>query len=315
MDMDESGLAASGRDGSDAPAVAIAMPAPGNGRDWTVADAARWVHARSTDSRSSFFWAMRLLPKHRRQAMFAVYAFCRTVDDVADGAGPGPDKMAVLAAWRVEVGALFQGTPRHPVTVAVAPAVLVFGLRKEDFLAVIDGMEMDVAGRMVAPSLVELELYCARAACAVGRLSAPIFGLHRDVGQALARSLGQALQLTNVLRDLVEDAAVGRLYLPREVLERHGIAARQPAAVLSHPALDRACAEVSAMAEAHFAAARALLDNCPRGPARPARAMCAVYGRLLARLKARGFAPELIGQPIRIGRGRKFLIALGACLR
>ena len=313
MDMDERGFAATGQDGTDA--LAVAMPAPGDGGAWTLPDAARWVHARSTASRSSFFWAMRFLPKDRREAMFAVYAFCRTVDDVADGPAPAPDKMTALAAWRVEIGALFQGAACHPATVAVAPAVPVFGLRKEDFLAVIDGMEMDVAGCMVAPSLDELELYCARAACAVGRLSAPIFGLHRDLGEALARSLGQALQLTNVLRDLAEDAAVGRLYLPREVLERNGIAARQPAAVLSDPALDRACAEVSAMAEAHYATARALLRNCPRGPARPARAMCAVYGRLLARLKARGFAPELIGHPIRIGPGRKFLIALGACLR
>jgi phytoene synthase len=313
MNMDKGGFGATGQDGTGV--LALAMPAPGNGGAWTMPDATRWVHARLTASRSSFFWAMRLLPRDRREAMFAVYAFCRAVDDVADGADPAPDKMAALAAWRYEIGALFQGAPRHPATVAVALAVSAFDLRKEDFLAVIDGMEMDVAGRMVAPSLIELELYCARAACAVGQLSAPIFGLPSDVGEALARSLGQALQLTNVLRDLAEDAALGRLYLPREVLERNGIAARQPAAVLSDPALEPACAEISAMAEAHFAAARALLRDCPRGPARPARAMCAVYGRLLARLKARGFAPELIGHPIRMGRGQKFLIALGACLR
>ena len=312
MNIDENRISASGQNES---GVAAALPMPGRGRAWTPPDAARWVRARLTASRSSFFWAMRLLPKDRREAMFAVYAFCRAVDDIADGAVPAPDRMAALAAWRVEIGALFQGVPRHPATVAVARAVSVFGLRQDDFLAVIDGMEMDVAGRMVAPSLIELELYCARAACAVGRLSAPIFGLDRDVGEALAQSLGQALQLTNVLRDLAEDAAAGRLYLPHEVLARNGIAARQPAAVLSDPALARACAEVSAMAEAHFAAARALLRDCPRGPARPARAMCAVYGRLLARLKARGFTPDLVAHPIRMGRGQKFLIALGACLR
>jgi phytoene synthase len=313
VDIDSGAYGVTGRNG--AGVVAAAMPVPGQGPAWSAPDAARWVQARLAASGSSFFWAMRLLPKDRRAAMFAVYAFCRAVDDIADGAAPAPDKMAALAAWRVEIGALFQGAPHHPATVAVARAVPIFGLRKDDFLAVIDGMEMDVAGRMVAPSLVELELYCARAACAVGRLSAPIFGLNRDVGEALARSLGQALQLTNVLRDLAEDAAVGRLYLPHEVLARNGIAARQPAAVLSHPALARACAEVSVMAEAHFAEARALLRDCPRGPARPARAMCAVYARLLARLKVRGFAPDLIGHPIRMGRGQKFLIALGACLR
>jgi len=278
-------------------------------------DATRHLHAGSMASNSSFFWAMRLLPKDRREAMFAVYAFCRAVDDIADGAAPVPDKMAALAAWRVEVGALFQGAPQHPTTAAVAEAVSAFGLCMDDFLAVIDGMEMDVAGRMVAPSLVELELYCARAACAVGRLSAPIFGLHRDVGEALALSLGHALQLTNILRDLAEDAASGRLYLPRELLERNGIVERRPTAVLSDPALERVCAEVSTMAEVHFDAARVLLRGCPRGPARPARVMCAVYGRLLARLKARGFAPDSIAHPIQMGCGQKFFIALWACLR
>lgn len=313
MELDEGGFGAAGQYG--AGAIASALPLPDGGRTWTLPDAARWVQARLTASRSSFYWAMRLLPKHRRQAMFAVYAFCRAVDDIADGVGPAPDKMAALAAWRLEIDALFRGAPRHPATVAVARAIPAFGLRRKDFLAVISGMEMDVAGRMVAPSLGDLELYCARAACAVGRLSAPIFGLQSDVGKSLARSLGQALQLTNVLRDLAEDAAVGRLYLPSEILERNGVTARQPDAVLSDPGLEGACAEVAAMAESQFAAAWALLATCPRGPARPARAMCAVYLHLLGGLKARGFAPERITHPVRISGGRKFLIALAGCLR
>jgi phytoene synthase len=257
---------------------------------------------------------MRLLPAERRDAMFAVYAFCRTVDDVADGAASREAKLSELAAWRAEVAALYRGKPGRSATLALAGPVARYGLRAEDFLAVIAGMEMDAAGRMVAPGLGELGLYCGRAASAVGRLAAPVFGLPAAAGRALARPLGRALQLTNVLRDLREDAARGRLYLPGEILARSGIAAREPAEVLAHPRIPRACAEVAAMAERRFAAARALLAQCPRGPARPALMMCRVYETLLARLERRGFTPERIDTPVRLGPAEKALIALGASL-
>lgn len=282
---------------------------------WTAAEAGRWSRERVGRSGSSFLWAMRLLPRPRREAIFAVYAFCRAVDDVADGAAAAPEKMAQLAAWRAEVQSLFAGRPRHPATVSLAAPVAGFGLDRAEFLAIIDGMEMDARGHMVAPSLETLELYCRRVAGAVGMLSAAIFGLPRAEGRALALSLGPALQLTNVLRDLAEDAALGRLYLPREVLEAHGIALRRPAEVLSSGAISRACAEVVAMAEGRFDTARRVLAGCPRGPARPARIMLAVYGRLLARLKSRGFAPADVARPVAPGRGEALAAALGACLR
>jgi phytoene synthase len=265
--------------------------------------------------RSSFYWAMRLLPRERREAMFAVYAFCRAVDDIADGPGPQDAKRAALAAWRHRIEALYGGAPGHPMTHALAGPVAAYGLARDDFLAVIEGMEMDVSGRMVAPSVDLLTRYCDRAASAVGRLSARVFGLPRGAGDALAHSLGQALQLTNLLRDLAEDASAGRLYLPREILAVHGIPNRAPAAALAHPAISHACADLVVLAEAHFAAAWAELRACPRGPARPARVMASVYGRLLARLKARGFAPEHISRPVRLTGPEKLLTALWACLR
>lgn len=264
---------------------------------------------------SSFYWAMRLMPRERREAMYAVYAFCRAVDDIADGPGPADAKRAALGAWRHRIEALYEGAPGHPMTRALAGPVEAYGLAREDFLAVIEGMEMDVTGYMVAPSADLLSRYCDRAASAVGRLSARIFGLPHEVGNALANSLGQALQLTNLLRDLDEDASAGRLYLPREILADHGIADRVPAAALVHPAIAYACADLVAMAEAHFTAAWAELGACPRGPARPARVMARVYGRLLARLKARGFAPEQIPCPVRLTGPEKLLTALWACLR
>src|SRR5438445_6942661 len=201
---------------------------------------------------TSFYWAMRLLPKHRRNGMYAVYAFCREVDDVADGEWPVEDKLAALAAWREEIDALYAGHPRHLVACALSEPVLRYRLRRRDFLAVIDGMEMDAREEICAPDLATLDLYCARVASAVGHLSVHVFGDPSDAAHAVAESLGRALQLTNILRDLDEDAGRGRLYLPREILDRHGIRDTDPATALRHPALPAACREVAAIAEEHF---------------------------------------------------------------
>jgi phytoene synthase len=253
-----------------------------------------------------------MLPNPRRDAMFAVYAFCRAVDDVADGLGPDQEKTRALTAWRQEVRALFAGGPTHPAMIALIPAVERFGLHQDDFMAVIEAMEMDVAGRMVAPTFEELDLYCDRAAGAVGMLSAPIFGLPEAEGKALARSLGRALQLTNVLRDLVEDAGDGRLYLPKEVLDRHGISTRAPAEVIAAPAIASVCADIAALADGYYLDARRIITACPRGPSRPACVILVVYARLLEKLNARGFAPEKISRPVRVNRPEKLFLVLRA---
>ena len=126
-----------------------------------------------------------------------------------------------------------------------------------DFLAVIDGMEMDAREDIRAPDLATLDLYCARVASAVGHLSVHVFGDPSAAAHAVADSLGRALQLTNILRDLDEDAGRGRLYLPREILDRHGIRGTDPSAVLRHPALPAACRDLAAIAEEHFRESRA----------------------------------------------------------
>ncbi len=183
---------------------------------------------------TSFYWAMRLLPVERREAMFAVYAFCRVIDDIADSDDPPAVKLAALADWRAEVAAIYAGTPTRPLARVLADVAARHRLRQEDFLALIDGMEMDAREDIVAPSLSVLDQYCDRVASAVGRLSVRIFGDDSTDADRVAFALGRALQLTNILRDLDEDAARGRLYLPRELLERHGIADVDPAPVLAH---------------------------------------------------------------------------------
>lgn len=265
-----------------------------------------------TGAGSSFYWALRFLPRERREAMFAVYAFCRTVDDIADGPLGIDDKLRQLAEWREEIVRLYAGRARRPIARALEAPVARYGLFEADFLAMLDGLVMDASGRMCAPSLLELELYCRRAAGAIGMLSASIFGLRRPEGRSLALSLGQGLQYVNFLRDLEEDAAQGRIYMPRELLDAKGIDTREPQAFLRAPQLPEVAAEMAAMARMRFRAARRVLKAVPAAQGRPARIMMATYETLLARLLARGFTPEAIRRPVRLGGPERLMIALRA---
>jgi presqualene diphosphate synthase len=239
-------------------------------------------------SGSSFYAAMRLLPPGQREAMFEIYAFCRAVDDIADGNGPRELRLDQLQQWRNEIDALYADNP-PPHLRNIACAVENFDLAREDFIAVIDGMEMDVTSTIRAPDLATLDLYCDRVASGVGRLSVRIFGMERESGHALAHHLGRALQLTNILRDLDEDAAMGRLYIPREALNTAGITSSDPAEVLSDQRLAVACAAVVAGAQHHFAASEAIMACSPSHVIRTPRLMTATYRNLLDRLVARGW--------------------------
>lgn len=239
-------------------------------------------------SGSSFYTAMRIMPRGQREAMFEIYAFCRAVDDIADEGGDTATCLQDLQRWRDEIAAIYRGDPpphRHDL----ANAIRSFGLQHDDFLAVIDGMEMDVKGPIRAPDLATLDLYCDRVASAVGRLSVRVFGMERSDGLALAHHLGRALQLTNILRDLDEDAAIGRLYLPKEMLLDAGITSDDPDEVLAHPALGKACAPIVARAEKHFDEADAIMARSPRKAVKAPRIMAAAYRPRLAMMVERGW--------------------------
>jgi presqualene diphosphate synthase len=258
-------------------------------------------------SRSSFYTGMRILPRSQREAMFEIYSFCRAVDDIADDPGPRAPRREQLARWRSEIEAIYRGAP-PPHLGGLTHAAATFDLQREDLLAVIDGMEMDVIDDIRAPDRPTLDLYCDRVACAVGRLSVRVFGMEREAGLALAHHLGRALQLTNILRDLDEDASMGRLYLPREALHAAGIEATDPAAVLAHPALGQACAPMIVMATAEFEAANAVMKKNPRRVVRAPRIMGEAYWLILQGLIARGFAPPRTR--IRLPRAKLLLIVL-----
>jgi presqualene diphosphate synthase len=250
---------------------------------------------------------MRILPRAQREAMFEIYSFCRAVDDIADDPGPREPRRAQLARWRSDIDAIYCGAP-PPQLGGLAQAVRGFGLQREDFIAIVDGMEMDVITDIRAPDRAMLDLYCDRVACAVGRLSVRVFGMERDAGLALAHHLGRALQLTNILRDLDEDASLGRLYLPREALQAAGIDATDPATVLARPAVGQACAAIVALAEIEFDAADAIMTKNPRRVVRAPRIMGEAYRLILQALIARGFAPPRAA--VRLSRARLLLIVL-----
>ena len=248
--------------------------------------------------KSNFYLAMRILEPARRDAMYAIYGFCRAVDDIADDEGDPAERRRGLNAWRKAIADLYRGRV-DPLCAALAEPQQRFGLERADFEAVIDGMQMDVDEDIRAPDWAKLDLYCDRVASAVGRLSLRAFGyvpaetpagaLSEDAS-ALAHHLGRALQLTNILRDLDEDSARGRLYLPREALQAAGITDYDPASVLAHPALARVCAEVAARARAHFDVSWKIIAKGPGRAVKAPALMAAAYGSILDRLLARGFA-------------------------
>jgi squalene synthase HpnD/squalene synthase HpnC len=238
---------------------------------------------------SSFYLAMRILPPEQRDGMYAIYAFCRAVDDIADDSGPAKTRTALLDRWRADIVRLYDGGGPTMLTKAIAPVVSRFDLRQEDFLAVVDGMEMDLRREMQRPDWETFELYCDRVASAVGRLSVRIFGIDHDKGIELSHHLGRALQMTNVLRDLDEDASLGRLYLPNEVLADAGIYEQDIEKVLLHPSLSDACMAVASRAERHFVEASMVMANCDRQSVRSPRIMASVYQALLDKLVKRGW--------------------------
>lgn len=268
---------------------------------------------RGVASKSSFYLAMRILEPARRDAMFAIYAFCRAVDDIADDEGERDERRAALDQWRFDLDELYAGRIRPGVAFLAEP-VRRFKLDRADFEAVIDGMQMDVDEDICAPDWEKLDLYCDRVASAVGRLSVRAFGLVPEDAtelptgaKLLAYHLGRALQLTNILRDLDEDAARGRLYLPREALEEAGVDTRAPHAVLAHPALPKACDPVLQRAREHYVQADLVMAGLPKSALKAPYMMSIGYRSILDNLAARGFAPPRT--PVHVSR-LKLVVAL-----
>lgn len=237
-----------------------------------------------TAAGSSFAVGMRVLPAARRRAIYAVYAFCRVVDDIADGDSQLPDRQAGLDYWRAELARAYAGTPETAIGAELAHVAPLFDLPQAELALVVEGMCMD-ATPIIAPSQEELERYIRCVAGAVGILAMRIFGGWQGAAsERFALSLARAMQLVNIIRDVSEDAAMGRLYIPAPVLAETGLPA-DPALAVTHPALPQARRLLGEMARESLAQALAEAPSHPRRALFPALVMAGPYVRLLSRME------------------------------
>ena len=246
-----------------------------------------YCQKKAADSGSSFYYSFLFLPAHRRRAITALYAFCREVDDVVDEC-PDPQLAATkLAWWRQAVAKLYAGQPDHPVTQALLPVLGEFNLPQEQLLEIIDGMEMDLQQTRYL-DFKALSLYCYRVASVVGLLAAEIFGFQERGTQKYAHDLGMAFQLTNIIRDVGEDARRGRVYLPLDELKRFNVPL---ADILNSTYSDnfRKLMEFQIeRAEQYYAQAMSQLPAADRKTQRPGLVMAAIYRTVLDEIKRDG---------------------------
>lgn len=265
-----------------------------------------FVEAIVRHSKTSFAAGMKVLSPERRYGIYALYSFCRMVDDIADEAGTKEIKLAQLQQWRDKIERLYVEKAEDSIEKVLQASVRQFDLKKDDFLAIIDGMEMDVVHPIIAPDEATLDLYCDRVASAVGRLAVRIFGDHSEAAQKVAYYLGRALQLTNILRDLSEDSKRERLYLPKELLERFQIPL-EPSKFMYHPSLHEVCNIMAFRAFDYFSNAKKYMTMCDATAIRPAKVMAITYRFLLVKQKRLGWkqpferASLSIGEKIIIG--------------
>ncbi len=240
---------------------------------------------KAASSGSSFYYSFLFLPKAKRQAITALYAFCREVDDIADDCKDISVARIKLAWWRTEIAHLYAGKPQHPVSKALAEAIERYHLDEEHFLEIIDGMEMDLDQNRYA-DFKQLQLYCYRVASVVGLLSVQIFGFKDRKTLKYAHDLGMALQLTNIIRDVGEDARRNRIYLPLDELKKFGVT---EAEILNSQSSDRTQALLEFQierAETFYDRALLELPSEDRKTQRTGLMMAAIYRTLLREIKA-----------------------------
>ncbi|WP_153116561.1 presqualene diphosphate synthase HpnD [Rhodocyclus tenuis] len=266
----------------------------------------QYCQQRASGSGSSFYYSFLFLPPLRRRAITALYAFCREVDDVVDECREPAIAASKLAWWRDEVTRLYHGTPQHPVTRALKPLLADFSLPQEQLEEIIDGMAMDLTNTRYA-DFSALSLYCYRVASVVGLLSAEIFGYRDRQTQKYAHDLGMAFQLTNIIRDVGEDARRGRIYLPGDELARFGVAESDLAAGRYSDAFTRLMSFQIERAEHYYAQALAALPAIDRKAQRPGLLMAAIYRTVLDEIRSDGI--RTLTQRISLPPLRKLWIA------
>ncbi len=265
-----------------------------------------YCQQKTAQSGTSFYYSFMFLPPERRRAITALYAFCREVDDVVDEVSDPELARTKLAWWRTEIGATFAGTPQHPVAQALRPVVAAYRLPEEHFQTVIDGMAMDLQRNRYL-DFTELERYCHCVAGVVGLMSAEIFGYVNPATRQYARDLGIAFQLTNIIRDVGEDARRGRIYLPQEELAAHGVTASALLKGESSAALTDLMKDQVARARRWYARALEALPAEDRKAQRAGLIMASIYRALLDEIERDGY--RVLDRRIALTPLRKFWIA------
>ncbi len=278
----------------------------------TPEEANQYCQQLTAASRSSFAASFRFLEAQRRQAITAFYAFCREVDDVVDEISDAGVARLKLAWWRSEVDALYDGKPTHPVTQALTESLQHFNLPREQLLEIIDGMEMDLDQARYA-DFKALHLYCYRVASVVGLVAAEIFGYQDRRTLKYAHDLGLAFQLTNIIRDVGEDARRGRIYLPLDELERFQVPISDLLEGRYSDNFRRLMEFQIARAEQTYAQALAQLPACDRKAQRAGLIMAAIYRTLLEEIKRDGY--RVLDRRIKLPSWRKLWLAWQTYLR
>jgi phytoene synthase len=277
--------------------------------------AAAYEHCAAVTRRahSNFYWGFRLLPAERRRGLTAVYAFCRAADDMADDPSMRTDPERMIARWREELHAAYAGRPTHPIGVALADTVARFRVPRAHFDAVVDGVEMDLRRTRYARWDGDLAEYCYRVASAVGLVAIEIFGYANASARDYAVNLGLAFQLTNILRDVAEDAARGRVYLPQEDLARFGVDEADVLAGRCTEPFRRLMAFECARAGEYYGRARFSLAEEDRPSLAAAEAMRLIYEQLLRRVMFRRY--DVFGPRVQLTRAEKAALAIAAWAR
>ena len=263
-------------------------------------------------SGSSFFWSMRLLPKAQREAMYTIYAFCRHIDDIVDGDLPTKEKQSLLKAWREEINNIYdKKVPETEIGRRIYKNCMRFHLPKEEFLKLIDSISMDIPHPIQAPTMDKFLKYCRGVAGVPGNLSLRIFGCQdENLIENLSTSLGNALQITNILRDVKDDALQNRLYIPKEYLSKASIKSHNPSEVIIDKNLATAREELAHMAQEDYQKAYQMIPFLDKNTARPVRAIAAVYKKYFDIMNNRGW--EIVSPKPQIGKLNKFSLALRA---
>ncbi len=263
-------------------------------------------------SGSSFFWSMRFLPFGKRNAMYTIYAFCRHIDDIVDGDKDVEEKLNLMEAWRQELDNIYdKKLPQTEIGRKIYKNCMRFKLPKEEFMRLINGISMDLPTPLQAPSMEKFNEYCRGVAGVPGNLSLRIFGVEDEaLIEKLSTTLGNALQITNILRDVKEDAQIGRLYIPKEMLEDAGITATDPLTVIVNPNLAKAREELAKIAAEDYEVSYQLIKQLDKKVARPVLMMANIYKRYFDIMQNRGW--EIISPKPQLSKIKKLSLALRA---